>query len=45
MPIDFDDQTEIVGQDPEVLHLDPWIVFCQIFEDRKARNGGAPRLP
>lgn len=39
VPVDFDDQTEIDGQEPEVLHLDPWIIFWQVFEDRKARNG------
>jgi len=39
VPVDFDDQTEIAGREPEVLHLDPWIVFWQIFEDRRARNG------
>lgn len=39
VPVDFDDHAEIAGQEPEVLHLDPWIVFWQIFEDRKARDG------
>jgi hypothetical protein len=38
-PIDFDDESEAARKDPEVLHLDPWIVFWQIFEDRKARRG------
>jgi len=38
-PVDFDDESEAAQQDPEVLHLDPWIVFWQIFEDRKARLG------
>lgn len=37
--IDFDDQSTLAQADPEVLHLDPWIVFWQIFEDRKARQG------
>jgi len=38
-PIDFDDQSELAQERPEVLHLDPWIVFWQIFEDQKARDG------
>ncbi|MBC8869025.1 MAG: PKD domain-containing protein [Planctomycetes bacterium] len=38
-PIDFDDQSELAQERPEVLHLDPWIVFWQIFEDRKSRDG------
>ena len=38
-PIDFDDQSELAQERPEVLHLDPWIVFWQIFEDRKSREG------
>jgi hypothetical protein len=38
-PIDFDDQSEVAQERPEVLHLDPWIVFWQIFEDRKSRDG------
>ena len=38
-PIDFDDESEAAQANPEVLHLDPWIVFWQIFEDRKARRG------
>ncbi|QDU99054.1 PKD domain-containing protein [Lignipirellula cremea] len=37
-PVDFDSETEIDGADPEVLHLDPWIIFWQIFEDRKDRD-------
>jgi PKD repeat protein len=37
-PIDFDDESDAAHQNPEVLHLDPWIVFWQIFEDRKARG-------
>ena len=37
-PIDFDDQSESAQSKPEVLHLDPWIVFWQVFEDRKARR-------
>ena len=37
-PIDFDDDSAAAQHDPEVLHLDPWIVFWQIFEDRRARN-------
>jgi len=42
-PIDFDDQSEAdssaaAPKDPEVLHLDPWVLFWQIFEDRKARH-------
>lgn len=49
-PIDFDDQSELAQERPEVLHLDPWIVFWQIFEDRKSRDGAirasiAPLLP
>jgi hypothetical protein len=38
-PIDFDDQSELAQDHPEVLHLDPWIVFWQTLEDRKARRG------
>jgi hypothetical protein len=38
-PINFDDESEAAQQQPEVLHLDPWIVFWQIFEDRKERWG------
>ncbi|HUT89380.1 MAG TPA: PKD domain-containing protein [Thermoguttaceae bacterium] len=39
VPIDFDDESPLAQERPEVLHLDPWIVFWQIFEDRKARTG------
>lgn len=39
VPIDFDDESPLAQAHPEVLHLDPWIVFWQIFEDRKARRG------
>ncbi len=39
VPIDFDDESEQAQNHPEVLHLDPWIVFWQLFEDRKARRG------
>jgi len=38
-PIDFDDHSEAAQNDPEVLHLDPWVLFWQIFEDRKMRQG------
>lgn len=38
-PIDFDDASEAAQQRPEVLHLDPWIVFWQTFEDLKERDG------
>jgi len=38
-PIDFDDQSEAAQKAPEVLHLDPWILFWQIYEDAKARRG------
>lgn len=38
-PINFDDDSEAAQANPEVLHLDPWIVFWQSFEDRKARRG------
>ena len=38
-PIDFEDQSPAAQNNPEVLHLDPWIVFWQTFEDRKARHG------
>jgi hypothetical protein len=34
--VDFDDESEVR---PMVIHLDPWILFRQIFEDRKARRG------
>jgi len=37
--IDFDDESESAQSHPEVLHLDPWIVFWQTFEDRKDRQG------
>jgi hypothetical protein len=37
-PIDFEDQSSEAQENPEILHLDPWIVFWQIFEDRKARR-------
>ena len=37
-PIDFDDQSQAAQDDPEVLHLDPWVLFWQIFEDRKLRQ-------
>ena len=37
--IDFNDQSELAQAHPEVLHLDPWIVFWQTFEDRKQREG------
>lgn len=38
-PIDFDDESELAQEQPEVLHLDPWIVFWQGFEDRKEARG------
>lgn len=38
-PIDFDDQSQAAQAAPEVLHLDPWIVFWQIFEDRRRQQG------
>ena len=38
-PIDFDDRSAAALNDPEVLHLDPWILFWQSFEDRKLRQG------
>jgi len=38
-PIDFDDQSELAQKQPEVLHLDPWIIFWQIFEDQKLSDG------
>ncbi len=38
-PIDFDDQSKAAQAAPEVLHLDPWIVFWQIFEDRRRQQG------
>ncbi len=38
-PIDFDGQTAAAQAAPEVLHLDPWIVFWQIFEDRREEQG------
>jgi len=38
-PIDFDDDSELARQQPEVLHLDPWIVFWQAFEDRRSQRG------
>jgi len=37
--IDFDDESALAEERPEVLHLDPWIVFWQALEDRKARGG------
>ena len=36
---DFDDESAAAQAKPFVLHLDPWILFRQTFEDRKARNG------
>lgn len=39
VPIDFDDQSVEAQKNPEVLHLDPWIVFWQIFEDKRKREG------
>jgi len=39
VPIDFDDESVQTQVNPEVLHLDPWIVFCQIFEDCRRRDG------
>jgi PKD repeat protein len=38
-PINFDGESEAAQQHPEVLHLDPWIVFWQIFEDRRTQRG------
>jgi hypothetical protein len=40
VPVDFSDQSELAREDPEVLILDAWIIFWQIFEDVKARAGG-----
>ncbi len=37
--IDFDDESDLAQERPEVLHLDPWIVFWQTFEDRRTRRG------
>ena len=37
-PVDFDDESEMAQQQPEVLHVDPWVFFWQVFEDRKSRN-------
>ena len=39
VPIDFDDQSVRTQENPEVIHLDPWIVFWQIFEDGRRRDG------
>jgi PKD domain-containing protein len=40
LPIDFDDDTEpAASEQPEVIHLDPWILFWQIFETSRARKG------
>jgi hypothetical protein len=39
VPIDFDDQSVRTQLNPEVLHLDPWIIFWQIFEDCRRRDG------
>jgi hypothetical protein len=39
VPIDFDDQSPVLDAHPQVLHLDPWIIFWQIFEDRRRRRG------
>lgn len=37
--IDFDDQSIRTQENPEVIHLDPWILFWQIFEDGRRRDG------
>jgi hypothetical protein len=39
MPIDFDDESVQAQVNPEALHADPWVVFWQIFEDRRRRDG------
>ncbi|MHB8899129.1 MAG: PKD domain-containing protein [Thermoguttaceae bacterium] len=49
-PIDFDDTTEPAGKEPDVLHLDPWIIFWQALEDERDRHGAVraamgPLLP
>jgi hypothetical protein len=38
VPIDFDDQSKQTQLNPEVIQLDPWIIFWQIFEDRRRRK-------
>jgi len=38
-PVDFQDESEVAQKVPEALHLDPWIVFWQTFEDARARRG------
>lgn len=37
-PVDFDDESELAQEQPEVLHLDPWILFWHSFEDRRDRR-------
>jgi hypothetical protein len=40
LPIDFDDDAEIeTSGQPTVIHLDPWILFWQIFEAAKTQKG------
>ena len=39
VPVDFGDESEIAQQQPEVLHLDPWILFWQAFEDQRETRG------
>jgi PKD domain-containing protein len=38
-PIDFDDESEVAQEQPDVLHLDPWILFWQSFEDQRQMQG------
>jgi len=39
VPVDFDDESEVPQEQPEVLHLDPWILFWQSFEDQREARG------
>lgn len=39
VPVDFDDESEVAQERPEVLHLDPWILFWQSFEDQREVRG------
>ncbi len=37
-PVHFGDESTLAQQQPEVFHLDPWILFWQAFEDQRDRR-------